>query len=287
MRQRRLPTLLLTIGCALGIATDVIACASSPLAFQVAQEETPPTPVEDETPEPPPTEEEIDAALEALAEGLDKDSPEDKIAAIQAAAGVKAKQLAKAIARATDSKLLEVQLAALDALGRMDIDPALAELERLAKRAKKLTKNDELCAELYKAMGRYGSEQNLALFAKKAFQNDRPKTNRACILAFGKVRTDESLKELISMMNRAPILQGKGQTKWHHWSDLNLALRVLTGADVESERKAWQAWWNENKKSFRVPADEPELDKKFANAWRTYWEGPREPRKKKGDGEKR
>lgn len=253
--------------------------------------ETPPTP--EPAPEPaervPPTKAEVQAALAALAAGLKLPAPEDQIAALEAAREVLAPELVEAISGATSHEVPEVALAALDALGRMDFEPALAELVRLHKRAKKLTEDDRLGAALLRAIARYGREANLTLFSKAAFKTGKPQTTRACILALGRVRSDRALGELLDLVNRAPILPGTGQGQGGnspHRSEFRLALAVLTGQDLGLDRRDWQAWWNQNRKRFHVPAEEPQLEGQLGNQWRAYWEGHEGARGAGGGGER-
>lgn len=260
--------------------------AAAPATLQEPPQPPTPEPVPP-APEPPapapepPSAETIAATLKSLAEALKTGSPEEQIAAVEAAREVRAKEVVKALVEATEAEIPEVRRAALDSLGRMDFEPALEELKKLAKRARKLLEDDLLCGELYKAISRYGREDNLAMFAKAAFKTDRPQTTRACILAFGKVRTDKCLEELIALMNRAPMAPGQGPQSALHLGEFRLALHVLTGLDEGNERSAWQAWWNDNKKTFEVAPEEPELERGLGNLWRAYWEGRETPR---GDG---
>lgn len=252
----------------------------------------PPKPETPPTPEPaervPPTKAEVQAALAALAAGLAEPAPEDQIAALEAAREVLAPELVAAISKATAHEVPEVALAALDALGRMDFEPALAELLRLQKRAKKLNDDDRLCAALLRAIARYGREANLPLFSKAAFKTGKPQTTRACILALGRVRSDRALEELLDLVNRAPLLPGtgKGQGGTPNRAEFRLALAVLTGQDLGLDRRDWQAWWNQNRKQFHVAAEEPELEGQLGNQWRAYWEG-REGARGTGDGGER
>ena len=255
--------------------------------------ELPPSPPPAPEPEPaervPPTKAEVQAALAALAAGLAQTAPEDQIAALEAARAVLAPELVEAIAKATSHEVPEVALAALDALGRMDFEPALAELLRLHKRAKKLDDDDRLCAGLLRAIARYGREANLTLFSKAAFKTGKPQTTRACILAFGRVRSDRALEALLDMVHRAPILpgagKGQGQGNSPYRAEFRLALAVLTGQDLGLDRRDWQAWWNKNRKSFHVASEEPELERQLANPWQSYWEGREGSRGGGGDGE--
>jgi hypothetical protein len=263
--------------------------ALAPVGLQEPPKPPAPVPPEPEPPAPeppapapePPSAESIAATLKSLAEALKTGSPEEQIAAVEAAREVRAKEIVKALVETTEAEIPEVRRAALDSLGRMDFEPALEELKKLAKRARKLLEDDVLCAELYKAISRYGRGENLAMFAKAAFKTDRPQTTRACILAFGKVRTHKSLEELIALMNRAPMAPGQGPQSALHLGEFRLALHVLTGLDQGNERSAWQAWWNDNKKIFEVAPEEPELERGLGNLWRAYWEGREAPR---GDG---
>jgi uncharacterized membrane protein YgcG len=237
----------------------------------------------------PPTKQEVQAALEALAKGLAQPAPEDQIAALEAARAVLAPELVEAIAEATGHQVPEVALAALDALGRMDFEPALAELLRLQKRAKKLNDDDRLCAGLMRAIARYERENNLTLFSKAAFKTGKPQTTRACILAIGRVRTDRALEELMDMVHRSPVFpgpgKGQGQGNSANRAEFRLALAVLTGQDLGLDRRDWQAWWNKNRKSFHVASEEPELERQLANPWQSYWEGREGSRGGGGDGE--
>lgn len=248
----------------------------------------PPVEEEEPAPEPPPTEEEIEAALEALEAGLALEAPEDRVAAVRAAGEVRAPELAEALADAVDPDEIEVSSAALVALGRMELEEARDELVRLAKRGKKLMANDQLGGNLIQGIGRFGNEKDLKLFLKYLDELDRPDTTRACLLSIANLRTDEALGELIDFMNRAPIYQGRRERNARHWVDLYFALKVLTGADPGKDRPAWQEWWNDNKRSFEVSAELPELDQADARLWNAYWGEPRgkdSPDRERGGGD--
>lgn len=238
---------------------------------------------EPEAPAPPPTPEQIEAASEALTAGLKAEAPEDRIAAVRAAGKVPAKAIAKALAKVAKNETPEVSGAALESLGLMGLDAALSELRKLSKAKGDLRDQDELSGKLIQAIARYRDEKDLKLFSSRAFQTGRPKQTRASLLAFGQVRTDRSLGELIDLMNRAPLSTGRGERDLSHWADLQLTLKVLTGADAGKERRDWQNWWNNNKKSFHVSEAAPELERKDQALWDRAWAEPREPGRERGD----
>ena len=273
----------------LTLAPPLAAAGAQPTEASATLAQEPPGPEDEEEeaeqPPPPPTEEEVAAALEDLAKGLERTAIEDRIAAVRAAGGVPAEDVVEALSEAAAPKDRELCKAVLDVLGRMEFEPALAELRRLAKRSRELKQDDELTAELYKAIGRSADPEDLKLFCKHVFQADRPKTTRACLLSIARVRTDDALEDLIDLMNRAPIQQGKNREKWRHWADLHLALHVVTGANPGSDRPAWQAWWNDNKKSFSVSEESAELDRKLGVLWNAYWRDGNAARPGKGKDE--
>lgn len=269
---------------ALSGALALPASASQDLLQEPRRER--PAPEKTEEPAPPPTQEQIEAASTALAAGLEAEAPEDRIAAVRAAGKVPAKAIAKALAKVAKTEIPEVAGVALQTLGTMGLEDALGELRKLSKSKGDHRDLDELSAKLIQAIARYGEAKDLKLYTDRVFESGRPQTTRACLLAFGQVRTDRSLEELIDVMNRAPISTGRGERDFSHWADLELALKVLTGADAGKERRDWQRWWNDNKKSFHVSETAPELERKDQALWDRAWAEPRESgRGREGDGE--
>ncbi len=55
---------------------------------------------------------------------------------------------------------------------------------------------------------------------------------------------------------------------------VRMALVVLTGEDKGMSKTAWQNWWRDNKRSFKVSEKRPRLTESMREAWEEYWEEP-------------
>lgn len=237
---------------------------------------------DDEDEEQPPLDEE---AVEALVEKLEellpdkKGSPEDKVDLIWEAVEFAHEDVVEALEEGLDDKQHDVRLATLDVLGLIEHEDAMKVLAKLAKRDKKLQEDEDLAAQLYKSLGRYGDKKNASLLTKNIFATAGDKVVQARLMSLGKIREKDSVEELIGLMNSAGGGIGKngngggggGRANPAHMETVRLALYALLEEDAGNKRDDWQKWWNDNKRSFEVTEEEPELEGQLGKRWNRYW----------------
>jgi HEAT repeat protein len=241
--------------------------------------------------ERPPVDEKAVADLVERMEKLlgDKQaSPDDKVALIWEAVELPHEDVVEALEEGLEDKQHEVQLATLDVLGLIDHEEAMKLLAKLAKKDKKLQDDEDLAAQLFKSLGRYGVEKNMDLFVRNIFASKGPKVVQARLLSLGKIRDNDAVEELIALMNSAAGAgAGKGnggggaRANAAHMDEIRTALYALLGEDAGSSRDDWQKWWNDNKRDFEVAEEEPELEGPLGRKWSRYW--ARDTRPREGD----
>lgn len=220
-----------------------------------------------------PLDEEAMAALVERLEALlgDKQAaPEDKVELIWQAVEFPHEDVVEVLADGVDDKQHDVRLAALDALGLIDHEDAMQVLAKLVKKDKRLQKDEELAAQLFKSLGRYGDEDNLDLFTK-GILNAEGEVFQARVLALGKIRTKESVEELLGVMNSGGGGGRLGAKSIAYMDQLRLSLHALLGEDAGATRDKWQAWWNANRRGLEVSVEEPELEGQLGRRWERYW----------------
>lgn len=259
-----------------------LAFAPAPQPIAVLTPLPPPTFQDDEQEEKPPVDERAVADLvERLEELLgDKQaSPEDKVDLIWEAVALPHEDIVDALEDGLDDKQHTVRLATLDVLGLIDHEDAMKLLAKLAKKDKKLQDDEELAAQLFKSLGRYGVEKNKDLFVRNIFASKGAKVVQARLLSLGKIRSDDSVEELISLMNSAAGAgagKGKGgggaRSNAAHMEEIRMSLYALLEEDAGSSRDDWQKWWNDNKRDFEVSEEEGDLEGPLGRKWAKYWE---------------
>lgn len=261
-----------------------IALCFSPIPLPAAEPLLPLGIIQDdeETEQPPVDEEAVADLVERLEEllGDRQAAPEDKIELIWEAVELPHEDVVDALEEGLDDKQQEVRLATLDVLGLIDHEDAMKLLAKLARKDKKLQDDEELAAQLFKSLGRYGVEKNMDLFTKNIFASKGSKVVQARLLSLGKIRSEDAVEELISLMNSAAgIGAGKGKgngggarSKVAHMDEIRMSLYALLEEDAGSSRNDWQKWWNDNKRDFEVSEEEGDLEGPLGRKWGQYWE---------------
>ena len=171
----------------------------------------------------------------------------------------------------------EVRLGALEAL-RFNADPAAADALLKAGKDRKLLADPASAEAYYMALGQKADPRAVKLLAKGLTGTEGgDKVVRARILALGRIRTNEAVEELYGV-----LVSGAGRRAHPQMRELHLALTVLTGAEVESNRNAWQRWWNDHRRDLEVSAELPELERRTQKTWERAWADPRERAKDRG-----
>jgi hypothetical protein len=271
----------LTMHTSLSLLLVALAAASNPcpapaelLAPLVVQEDEPPAPPA------PPTEEQVKAAVAKLRAVLANGAFDEKVAALTEAESCLHADVVALIAGALRDDAAEVRVAAAESLGRMDLDAALDALHAAVKR-RATVEEEALAVALFKSIGRHADPASIDILEDNALGSP-DKVAQARILALGRIRDIESVEALMGLMNKLRVAKGAGSKQMQ---ELRLALHVLTGVDQGADRRDWQRWWNDTKRTLEIAAEVPELDRKLERLWDEFW-GERE-RAPRGEREER
>jgi hypothetical protein len=230
--------------------------------------------------QPPPSPDEVKAAVAELTEAFTKGKSPERIEALTKGSRVVDARVIEWVAKGLDDKDLKVREAAVEALRFMPHPDSLAALHALARRDKKLEKEPELLAKLYKAIGQHGNADSIELLADNPFGALDHKVIEARVLGLGNIRDPRSVEQLIALMRVA------GRHKLQPFmATFRLALMRLTGVDQGLSQDLWMGWWNEHKDKLEVAKVAPPMPKDLQLRWDYYWgnEVQRERGKKRGD----
>ena len=240
----------------------------------------------------------VEAAVKELEAAFKEGKTPERVAAIRKNHPIADAKVVNAIAKGLKDTDLEVQLAAVDALGRNKDPEALDDLHRFYKAEVKRLKDDmRLMPMVIQAIGRQGNEKSIELLSDDLFSQRTFPAVKARMWGLANIRSKKSVDAIIEMMNKV------GNEKLQDFMPpIRVALTRLTGVDNGGDPQAWLAWWRKNDKSFEVPKDPPKLPDIAQKAWDEYWgAGPGEDpsketgeakeekgeREKKGGGEKK
>jgi hypothetical protein len=180
-----------------------------------------------------------------------------------------------------DDEREEVRLAALQSLRWLAHPDALAALERLAKDGKRM-RSPPFAAAVLRGLGQHADPGSVALLARTPFEPPDHACVSARVLALGRIRSLESLEALMGMLGATHGVRGERRLQGH-MQDVRTSLLLLTGLDHGSAPEAWERWWRDNRRTFRVPAEPPLLPKELHQRWNAYWGlsrvNAREPRR--------
>lgn len=241
-------------------------------------------------PDDPPDPAVVEATLEKLEAAYSSKEVPEIVAAFEAARPVLDKQVIREVARGMKHKAPEVQAAAIETLRWMKHPAALDALHNAYERNKPLMKDDELSTRVLKAIGQHAAPSSLEVLEDNPFGTTYHKAVQARIYSLGRIRTDDALEATFKMMNKAGA--GRRGNNNRYVNEFRVSLTVLTGVDRGPRREDWVAWWNDNKRTFEVAPDLPNIPKEIRRKWFRYWEEPdpeAKPRKRerseRGSGE--
>jgi hypothetical protein len=214
----------------------------------------------------------VQAAITQLEAAFKGAKATERVAALQGAAGLADPKVIALVAKGLKDREPTVELAAIDALGRTAHADALAALTAFYTAEKKnLRKDVEGLPRLLVAIARHANVDTLPIFLDDVQGQLQSKTVTARILGLANIRSTRSIDALFELM------KAMGFIEQHTYAeDLRLALMVLTGEDQGRSIDAWQAWWSEHSKTFKVAPALPKLPKAERSRWCTYWGLPLE-----------
>lgn len=245
-----------------------------------------PIPLDDEKKITPPSPAVVEATVDRLEAAYKGKDVDEILAALLAAKQVLHKDVIKEVAKGLKKKEAEVQKGAIETLRWMKHPEAVEALHDCYKRNKTLMKVDELATAVIKAIGQHGDPSSLKILTDNPFEPAFFKATQARILGLGMIRTNESLEATFAMMNKAGT-GGRRSSGNRFIGEFRKTLIVLTGVDQGPRRDGWVTWWNNNKKTFEVSEEMPEIPAKVRVEWYRYWELKDETKKKKEEDGKR
>ncbi|MEX1024529.1 MAG: hypothetical protein WD226_05575 [Planctomycetota bacterium] len=221
---------------------------------------------------PPPSKEQVEAAVDALEAAYRSKEPAKVVAAIDGARAVLHADVIELVADGLKDKSLEVQDASIDALRWMEHPDALSALLKHWKKNKALRKDVERAPSVLKAIGQHADASSLDVLTDNVFENPTHKVVQARLLALGRIRDVEAIDTLMDLMaKRGGGRGGRGGNGGAFMNDFRMALTVLTGRDLGRDANAWRKWWSDNEKGFEVPPELPELPRDVEILWKGYW----------------
>ena len=232
---------------------------------------------------PGPTKEQVEAALEQLDTAFSKKEATEVYTALQSVQLVTHPDVIEVfVDTGLRHKHADVRRASIEALGSLRHEHALVGLHKHYKRKKKtLTKDAEQFIPLLKAIALHEDESSVQILTDDIFSVRSPEVVKARILGLGKIRSQDSVEEIFDLMKK--VDRRKVQPRMQ---DIRLALIVLTHVDQGTSQDMWLGWWNDNKKTFKLPKESPKLPKELANRWGRYWGEQRQYERQKRRGER-
>ncbi|MBM3991518.1 MAG: HEAT repeat domain-containing protein [Planctomycetes bacterium] len=222
----------------------------------------------------------VKAALAELRTALARGKSEERIAALEKAAGTRDASVVEPIAKALGDGDPAVQGAAIEALRGLQRKEALATLVGAFERDKKLAKDAELSARLVKAIGSYGDAAAVEKLAAAGIDGERAVVE-ARILSIANVRSTRSVELLVE------LARGTADEKvGAHAETIRLALARLVGEDLGTARQRWLGFWSERKKTLEIAVAPPLLPRDMQRRWDMFWGNPSDPGRAKPRGER-
>ena len=218
----------------------------------------------------------VNAAEEQLKSAYKDGNEALIVSTIEATAGIMDDRIVRLIARGMRMKNKHIRLEAITMLGWMKHPEGLKQLHRMYRRNKDLSKQEQVFAELLKAIGRHGSASSIEVLKSDPFKNLTLWSGRARIYGLANVRETRSVVTLMKGLRLTGTSRRRGSTDpgARFMDAFRVALAVLTGTDQGESKEAWEKWWKENKRSFRVQAERPKVPDQVRLKWEAYWREP-------------
>gem|GEM_PF-3077161 len=101
---------------------------------------------------------------------------------------------------------------------------------------------------LYRALGRTGDRRAVRILDASAQENASVAVQASIAKGLGRIADKRAVDALLGLLKRAESSGSKGLS-----SAARRALLALTGAEAGSSAADWEAWWRENRRTFRFP----------------------------------
>jgi len=225
----------------------------------------------------PPSAEEVAAVVSPLKAALATDDETTTVEAIHAAADVDDKDVVELLARAAADSSHAVASAALEALGENRHPDALKALHRRFKVDKVLREDETMFVTLLRAIGRHADPSSVSLLMEDPFDHLTLEVGRARIMGLAKIRSKDSVKELVRAMTLASPGSsrrsiGAAQEPFMRWGAA--AMSILTGADAGRTKAEWLDWWRKHGDKLEVSTTPPRVPASARKEWEDFWGEP-------------
>ncbi len=220
----------------------------------------------------------VEAAVTELDTAFKSGKTEDRIRAIRASIDVLDGKVVDGIARGLKDDDATVKRASVEALGRMRHPHALEALHAFVKGSREaLQKDEELYPATLRAIGRHGSVSSIDILIDDPFSQRTYPAVRARILSLGNIHSEKAVAAIFELLSKVGVNQAD-----RHMDDVRLALVHLTGEDSGKDPNLWTKWWRDQK-SYKLPANPPEMKRLDRVAWNEYWDIRPAKRERSGD----
>jgi len=214
-----------------------------------------------------PTAERVEAAVAELQSAFKDGDAAARIAALKASVDAVDARVVGLVAAGLKDKERSVALVACDSLGRMRHPDSIKALKSFyAGEKKKLGKDEEGLVAVLASIGRLGDPKGIDVLVDSPFKSTGYPVVQARFLGLANIRSTESVEALFGLLNKVGNLDQD-----RYMTDIRLALVQLTGEDRGSDPRQWQAWWQENKKGYQIPAEAKELPIEMRLRWNAFW----------------
>lgn len=248
-------------------------CLLAPSAFACPQD--PPA----EKSEVPASVEEVNPA-EAAAQIRDALKSKEEIvmiAALEMLGTIPSKLITKEVAKGLKIKKEPVQLAAIQAL-RYNTDPSALDALLKARKEKTIHANVKTAEAYAYALGQKGDAKAIPALQDNLVGTSKTPSQvlKAKVLALGHIRHKDSVEAILDY-EKTTIAGGRGGVRRKMRRESRGSLAVLTGTDQGDKLQAWQDWWYDQRKSFKMSEEEGELESpREQKTWNKLWLTPDE-----------
>lgn len=208
------------------------------------------------------------------------------IAALEMLGTIPSKLVTKEVAKGLKIKKGPVQLAAISAL-RYNTDPSALDVLLKARKDKTIHANMKTAEAYAYALGQKGDPKAIKALKDNLVGTSKTPTPvlKAKVLALGHIRHKDSVEAILDF-EKTSIAGGRGGVRRKMSRESRGSLAVLTGTDQGDKLQAWQDWWYDQRKSFKMSKEEGELESpREQRMWTKLWLTPEEKREAEQEAE--